>query len=80
MINFECSLRIHYPLPDASCPVGYSKIGAPAASVPAGVLCKSNLYSSRGGIAQQLPDKYCTTGYHQVFSGASTRWKCYRTS
>ena len=77
----SCSLKIHDPLPDGSCPSGYHNIPAPTAPVPRGTLCKLDLLKlTSDDITSELPGGYCPVGYRHVPSDASTSLKCFRNS
>jgi len=62
----SCTIRIHDPLPDGSCPGGYSNFAAPTAIGHGGTLCKLNVDKSSANPTAELPGGYCPTGYHHV--------------
>jgi hypothetical protein len=62
----SCTIRIHDPLPDGSCPGGYSNFAAPTPIGPGGTLCKLNFDKSPANPTAELPGGYCPTGYHHV--------------
>ena len=75
--NDQCSLKIHDPLPDGSCPAGYHNIPAPAAAVPRGTLCKLNVLKlTNDDLTSELPGGYCPVGY-QKRSGFAEH-QCFR--
>lgn len=62
----SCTIRIHDPLPNGSCPGGYSNFAAPTPIGHGGTLCKLNLDKSSANPTAELPGGYCPTGYHHV--------------
>jgi hypothetical protein len=72
----SCTIRIHDPLPDGSCPGGYSNFAAPTPIGPGGTLCKLNFDKSSANPTAELPGGYCPTGYHHV--SMFTRFRYYQ--
>jgi hypothetical protein len=64
--NDRCSLKIHDPLPDGSCPSSYHKVPTPTAPVPGGNMCKLDaLKLTNDDLTAELPGGYCPVGYQK---------------
>jgi hypothetical protein len=75
----DCSLKIHDPLPDGTCPAGYHNIPAPNAPVPRGTLCKLDVLKlTNDDLTSELPGGYCPVGYQKRSGFIQTQ--CFRNS